>query len=338
MTIQAILKIDKLGSQWETLDPFLVCAYHNDAYPKGNSELGPAAPLAGHNLGRDFVGKDGWRMYFGLTVPGFPSHPHRGFETVTVVRKGLIDHSDSLGASARFGEGDVQWLTAGRGIVHAEMFPLLNSDEPNPLELFQIWLNLPARHKMTDPHFTMFWSKDIPRHLSTDSRRGVTEVVCIAGSMTATARPPVPPPHSWASDPSADLAIWTIKMSPGAHWSLPPALASDTRRKLYFFKGTNLTINGQLVDQQSAIEVFSTSDVELINGTEPSELLMLQGRPIGEPVAQHGPFVMNSDEELRRAYADYHLTKFGDWSWPNNAPVHGANRKRFARHADGRVE
>ncbi len=138
------LQIEALGFPWQTIDPFLFCVYHDDAYPRGNAQFGPAAPLSGRDLGQDFAGKDGWRMYHGLTVPGFPAHPHRGFETVTLVRKGLIDHSDSLGATARFGSGDVQWLTAGRGIVHAEMFPLLDASAPNPLELFQIWLNLPA--------------------------------------------------------------------------------------------------------------------------------------------------------------------------------------------------
>src|SRR3954467_6233137 len=107
MTDSAILQIQPLGFPWETADPFLFCVYHDDAYPRGNGRFGPdAALLNGRNLGQDFAGKDGWRMYHGMTVPGFPSHPHRGFETVTIVRKGLIDHADSLGAAARFGGGD----------------------------------------------------------------------------------------------------------------------------------------------------------------------------------------------------------------------------------------
>ena len=124
-----VLSLRPLGFPWETADPFLFCVHHDDAYPKGNERLGPAASLAGRDLGQDFAGSDGWRMYHGQQVPGFPQHPHRGFETVTIVRRGLVDHSDSLGAAARFGQGDVQWLTAGAGIVHSEMFPLL---EPRP--------------------------------------------------------------------------------------------------------------------------------------------------------------------------------------------------------------
>src|SRR3954465_15527 len=143
-----ILAVKPLGFPWATVDPFLFCAYHDDAYPQGNGELGPKAALAGREIGSDFSRKDGWSMYHGDTVPGFPAHPHRGFETVTIVRKGLIDHSDSLGATAGCGEGDGPWVTAGKGIVHSEMFPLLKADADNPLELFQIWLNLPQRSKM----------------------------------------------------------------------------------------------------------------------------------------------------------------------------------------------
>jgi quercetin 2,3-dioxygenase len=336
----SVLKVSKIGFPWATLDPFLFCVYHEDAYPKGNALLGPDASLSGRNLGQDFAGKDGWRMYHGHTVPGFPAHPHRGFETVTIMRSGYIDHADSLGAAARFGRGDVQWLTAGHGIVHSEMFPLLRSHDPNPLELFQIWLNLPRRSKLAQPYFTMLWSEDIPHEVSTDCRGAVTEVTYIAGSPsgTATARPQHPPPDSWASDPAADLAIWTIKMSPGSQWTVPAAGSRHPRRTLYFLKGDSLVANGEIIPVHSAVEVDPAQSVELANGAVPGELLMLQGRPIGEPVAQHGPFVMNTEQELRQAYADYHRTHFGGWPWPDQAPVHGADRGRFAQHADGRLE
>ena len=132
-----IIETAPLGSRWQTSDPFLFCVHHIDHYPRGNDRLGPDAPLTGHDIGQDFEGTGGWRMYHGDVVPGFPQHPHRGFETVTIVRTGYIDHSDSLGATARFGMGDVQWLTAGSGVVHSEMFPLLDPAGPNTLELFQ---------------------------------------------------------------------------------------------------------------------------------------------------------------------------------------------------------
>ena len=340
MSTDTVLDIAPLGFPWETIDPFLFCVYHDDAYPKGNGAFGPSASLAGRQMGSDFAGKDGWRMYHGLTVPGFPSHPHRGFETVTIVRKGLTDHSDSLGAAARFGGGDVQWLTAGRGIVHAEMFPLLDEAAANPLELFQIWLNLPANNKMADPHFTMFWSEDIPHVRSVDAEGRESIVSCIAGRLSAdpAASPLPPPPDSWASQPESDLAIWTLKLARGARTTLPPAAGRDTRRKLYFFKGASVSVDGHPVADRAAIELRADRAVELVNGDTESELLMLQGRPIGEKVAQYGPFVMNTEQELRQAFADYERTQFGGWPWPDAAPVHGADPVRFARHADGRVE
>ena len=333
----ALIEVSPLSFPWATVDPFLFCAYHDDAYPAGNEAMGPAASLAGRQLGQDFGRKDGWSMYHGQTVPGFPAHPHRGFETVTIVRRGQVDHSDSLGATARFGDGDVQWLTAGSGIVHAEMFPLRDRSQANPLELFQIWLNLPAKDKMVAPHFTMFWHEDIPRTVVRDAAGARTELTCIAGRL-GSLQPLAAPPNSWASRAESDVAIWTLKLSPGARWTVPPAGGLGTRRNLYFFKGRSLTVAGRLIDQQARIELNAAQALELVNGAEQSEFLLLQGKPLAEPVAQYGPFVMNTREQIQQAFADYQRTQFGGWPWPHEAPVHERERGRFAKHADGTVQ
>lgn len=332
-----VLRVSPLeGLHWETPNPFLFCAHHNDRYPAGNAELGPAASLAGRDLGMDFEPRDGWRMYHGDKVPGFPQHPHRGFETVTLVRRGFIDHSDSLGAAARFGEGDVQWLTAGRGINHAEMFPLLRPDAENPVELFQIWLNLPRAHKLADPHFSMLWREVLPTHVQPTDSGGLVEVTLIAGGI-GDIKAPHPPPKSWAATPGADVAIWTMRLEPGARWTLPAAFPG-LNRSLYFFEGISLRVNGLPIDRISRIEALSDRELVLENGSAPSELLMLQGRPIQEPVVQYGPFVMNSRTEIQQAIEDYQRTHFGGWPWPSAAPVHPREERRFARHADGRLE
>jgi len=333
----SIINVAPLESRWQTHDPFLFCVHHIDNYPKGNERLGPAASLAGHNIGQDFEGRDGWRMYHGDVVPGFPQHPHRGFETVTIVRRGYIDHSDSLGATARFGMGDVQWLTAGAGVVHSEMFPLVNSDGPNPLELFQIWLNLPAKSKFAQPYFTMFWDADIPRKRSTDSNGRVVEVTVIAGALDGV-QPLAPPPESWAADENSELAIWSVAMDAGSRWTVPAARSDRAVRTLHQFAGAGLRVAGRDVPGPAAIQVRANQPVEIeaVNGKV--EILLLQGRPIGEPVAQYGPFVMNTRSELEQAFADYRRTQFGGWPWPDNAPVHDRNEGRFAKHADGRTE
>jgi quercetin 2,3-dioxygenase len=341
MKANPILHAQALGFPWATQDPFLFCAYHDDAYPAGNVQMGPDASLRGRDMGQDFSRKDGWSMYHGSEVPGFPSHPHRGFETVTIVRKGLIDHSDSLGAAARFGGGDVQWLTAGKGVVHSEMFPLLNRSEENPLELFQIWLNLPAKNKMVEPHFTMMWGDQIPSVSLMDTQGKVTLVSVVAGhfnSQEKQAKPLSPPPDSWASQADADVAIWTIKMQAGAHYTLPKAQTQGVSRRLYFFKGDSLLIAGQKLAAHALLDLDSLQQVEIVNGDVDSEFLMLQGKPIAEPIAQHGPFVMNTEQEIRQAMQDYQRTQFGGWPWPDDSPVHGIEPVRFAKYPDGRVE
>lgn len=331
-----VLSVKPLGFPWETEDPFLFCVHHDDAYPAGNEVLGPSTSLAGRNIGQDFEGKDGWRMYHGDVVPGFPQHPHRGFETVTIARRGLIDHSDSLGATARFGHGDTQWMTAGKGIVHSEMFPLVDPAEPNPLELFQIWLNLPSANKFVEPHFSMLWSHVTPTHTSRDAAGLSTDVTVVAGEIADKVAPP-PPPSSWAARAENHVAIWTIKMAPGAEWILPAA-PSGVNRTLYFFRGKELKIGERAFASHAAIKVQSDVAVTLVNGPEETEILLLQGRPIAEPVAAYGPFVMNSRAELEQAFNDYRRTKFGTWPWPSDAPVHARDAGRFAKHADGRIE
>ena len=331
-----VLQTVPLGFQWATVDPFLFCVHHLDAYPEGNEVMGPAASLEARDIGMDFAGADGWRMYHGSTVPGFPQHPHRGFETVTFVRQGFIDHSDSLGATARFGRGDVQWLTAGKGIVHCEMFPLLDQHGPNPTELFQIWLNLPASDKMVEPYFTMLWNEQIPRHVSVDGEGRSTEVTVIAGAL-AGLEPPPAPPSSWASKPEADLAIWHLVLEPGATWTVPPAQSAETVRTLYTFEGA-VRIGTHSLEASTGAVLQADVPVEIAAGPYGAEALVLQGRPIGEPVAQYGPFVMNTQEEIQRAFVDYRATGFGGWPWPIDDPVHPREAGRFARHADGRVE
>jgi len=332
-----IIRITPLGTRWQTEDPFLFCVHHIDHYPKGNERLGPAASLAGHDIGQDFEGKDGWRMYHGDEVPGFPQHPHRGFETVTIVRSGHIDHSDSLGATARFGLGDVQWLTAGAGVVHSEMFPLLDPNGPNTLELFQIWLNLPGRSKLAPPYFTMLWDPEIPRLKVADGQRTAVEVTVIAGALDGV-EPLPPPPHSWAASEESDVAIWSIALEAGGAWTVPPARGAGTNRTLHLFSGRALRVDDRLVSGPAAIQVRADQAVAIQAVQGRAEILLLQGRPIGEPVAQYGPFVMNTRSELEQAFADYRRTQFGGWPFNDNAPVHPRNEGRFARHADGRLE
>ncbi len=336
MREDVVRTVEVLGFPWQTPDPFLFCVHHDDAYPAGNEAMGPAASLAGRDIGADFSRKDGWSMYHGDVIPGFPQHPHRGFETVTVVRRGLVDHSDSLGATARYGGGDVQWLTAGRGIVHAEMMPLVEREAPNPLDLFQLWLNLPRADKFAEPHFTMFWADAIPRHVAVDARGNRTEVTVVAGAI-GDAKPNAPPPQSWASRPEGEVAIWTLKMAPGARFTMP-AVGAQTNRTLYFFRGGAMKVGGRDVPVRRAITLRGGVEVELENGGDEAELLLLQGRPIGEPVVQHGPFVMNSPAEIRQAFVDYQRTRFGGWPFKSDGPVHPRGEGRFARHADGRIE
>lgn len=333
----AIKSVRPLGFPWQTQDPFLFCVHHEDFYPKGNEVMGPDASLKGRHIGQDFTpNKEGWRMYHGEKVPGFPAHPHRGFETVTIVTKGLVDHSDSLGASGRFGFGDVQWMTAGKGVQHSEMFPLLSKDKENPLELFQIWLNLPKAKKLANPYFAMLWNDVIPTYKAIDKNGLTTKVRVVAGKIE-NVNAPSPGPDSWAADPNNEVAIWTIQLDAGAEWRLPPA-SSSVNRSLYFYSGASIQIDGKTFSSHQAVELHAADEVILKNGQEESFLLLLQGKPISEPVAQHGPFVMNTQFEIQQAMNEYRATEFGGWPWPSHEHVHPREKSRFAKYPDGREE
>lgn len=328
----AVKTVRKLGFQWVTQDPFLFCAHHKDEYPTGNNQLGPTISLKGRSLGSDFDESNEWRMYHGHKVPGFPVHPHRGFETITVVLSGFIDHTDSAGGAGRYGNGDVQWMTAGTGLQHSEMFPLVYPDKPNPLELFQIWLNLPSAKKMVKPYFKMLWNENIPRIFLKDKNGRETEVIVITGVINGVSVTP-PSPDSWASDPANKVAVVRFRLVPGAEYRLVPS-EGGINRTLFYYKGEDITLNGDKYPTGNALDLDPEREVLIVNGEKESEILLLQGRPIGEPVVQYGPFVMNTNVEIHQTISEYRRTEFGGWPWPDDEFVHG-DKPRFAQYDDG---
>ena len=325
-----ILKVSKLpeSGPWPTSDPFLFCVHHLDNYPKANKDMGPHEGLHGRNLGSDFSNLDGWSMYHGHKVPGFPRHPHRGFETITIVDKGLIDHSDSLGHSARYGDGDVQWLTTGNGIQHSEMFPLLNKNKNNLNDFFQIWINLKSSKKRVAPNFCMFWKKQIPKITEYDESNHKTEIELIAGNYKGQ-NAPKPPKNSWANDKHNSVNIWKIKLENKSEFILPEVNENVTRT-LYYYNGDTIKINEQEISVKSMIEINHFNQVKIKSYSNQSCILLLQAKPIDEPIVQYGPFVMNTPDEIEEAFNDYRKTGFGDWVWDDDGPIHGNSSDRFA--------
>jgi redox-sensitive bicupin YhaK (pirin superfamily) len=339
--VSSVQRLSDGVAPWKTADPFLFCVFHKDAFPPGNEAMAPEPKeLRGRNIGNDFDGKDGWRMYHGDVHPGFPRHPHRGFETITIVTDGYIDHSDSLGAIGRIGPGDVQWMTAGAGIVHSEMFPLINRSAPNPTDFFQLWLNLPKASKKAKPHFTMFWNEDVPRVPVVDPATGAkAEVRIVAGSYQGV-QAPNPPPESFASDPAGSIQIFILTMEAGSSLVLPAvteASSGSITRTLYFFEGANLQVGETTLPHLSIVTLDEKQDCR-VTAKAAARCLYLQGRNIMEPVAQHGPFVMNTQQEIREAFEDYRKTEFGGWPHREDGPLLPRDHGRGATLPDGTVE
>ncbi len=334
---RTILKTEALAFRWEVEDPFLFCAHHKDNYPKGNTEFGPPEEsLKNRNIGNDFEIRDGFRMYHEKKVPGLPTHPHRGFETITIVLEGFVDHSDSHGAAGRYGDGDVQWMTAGSGLQHAEMFPLLNQNKDNPLHLFRVWLNLPKEDKFTEPYYKMLWAEDIPVIDEVDNHGKKSTVRLIAGKYK-NHKALDPAPASWAYDENNHVNIWIIGMEPNSTFRIPKVKNTITRNT-YYYKGDKLEINRDSVNSGNRFKLNGNEDIDIVNGDKQSFMLLLEGEPIDEPVVAYGPFVMNTMEEIKQAYADFRVTQFGGWPWDRNDPIHTNEKVRFAKYSDGTLE
>lgn len=332
-----IIEIESLrGQKYNTSDPFLFCAHHKDLYPEGNEDMGPKASLNGRMIGNDFHGLDGWNMYHGETVPGFPQHPHRGFETVTAVIDGTIDHGDSKGGYGRYGAGDVQWMTAGSGCNHSEMFPLIYDNKPNTTELFQIWMNLPKKDKFVDSHYKMLWREDIPVIKNVDKNNRVSLVTLIAGEFNNN-KSLDPSPNSWASKKENNVGIMIIKMDAEAEIKFPK-VSSTLNRNMYFYMGDTIKIEDEIIKVKNRIKLNGNSEIKITNGKEESYILLLEGEPIGEPVFAHGPFVMNKREEILEAIEDYRKTGFGGWDLGRSDFINPREQGRFAKYNDGTIE
>ena len=346
----------------KTLDPFLFCVYHVDLYPPGDEEMGVRDERGD---GSHFHPSVPYRFYHGHRIPGFPRHPHRGFETITATIDGIIDHVDSVGNAGRYGGGDLQWMTAGSGIQHAEMFPLVNDDKANPSRFFQIWLNLPSRKKMSAPDFVMHWKDDVKK---IRSKGNEYEIIAWVGQFgddddeassknsTANSANTPTPKNSWASDEANDVGVFYVEIyAENGSVSVPRAkIGKEANRYLYFLEGEEMVINGrekirkktgaELDASQSftvkCTKIESTSNRNShsdssSNGQEGKNkccaFLILSGRPISEPVASHGPMVMNTNAELRQAFQDFDRTQFGGWPWKSNDVVFPREKPRFMR-------
>jgi hypothetical protein len=225
-------------------------------------------------------------------IAGFPSHPHRGFETVTYMLDGRMRHKDNHGNEGLLTPGSVQWMTAGRGIVHSEM----PEQEEGLMRGFQLWVNLPAKDKMTAPQYQEFSADRIPEAQPSEGVR----VKVIAGRVGDVVGP--------VSQPATDPTYLDIALEPGK--SFEHAVSRDHNAFVYVYQGV-VHVDGEDVVPKGDLLVFGPGDaIRVTAGSAAVRLILVAGRPLNEPVARHGPFVMNTREEIMQAFADYQAGKF----------------------------
>ncbi|TLF45982.1 pirin family protein [Halomonas urmiana] len=228
---------------------------------------------------------------------GVGQHPHRGFETVTLVYEGELEHRDSTGSGGRIGEGDVQWMTAGAGIIHEEFHSQAFTEQGGRLEMVQLWVNLPARDKDAPAAYQTLLDADIPS-VALGGEAGHARVV--AGRYLG---------HEGPASTFTPINLWDVRMAAGRHATLSVPEGHTTL--LVVLEGT-VQVNGETVVRDEAVVSFERRGEMLsLEANNDAKLLLLSGEPIDEPVVGHGPFVMNSVEETHQAFADFQLGKYG---------------------------
>ena len=241
----------------------------------------PALPELDPFLLLDDIRSDDAADYIG----GFPPHPHRGFETVTYLLAGRVRHQDSAGHAGVIESGGVQWMSAGRGVVHSEM----PEQQEGLLAGFQLWVNLPAARKMMAPRYQEFGAAELP-----EERRDGARVKVVAGETSHGTRGPV-------SELVTPVRYLDVALEAGARFE--ESLPRGWNAFLYLFEG-GVTVAGEAMKALD-LAVLSEGERVVVKAREKSRLLLVAGEPINEPIARRGPFVMNTEEELQRAFVDY---------------------------------
>jgi hypothetical protein len=234
-------------------------------------------------------------------VAGFPAHPHRGFETITYVLEGGFNHGDSRGNKGSYGNGDVQWMTAGSGVLHSEMF-ITDKDKPTHFDGFQIWLNLPAKLKMSEPTYQMLWKNDVPvvdiRDEATNKNVNIKIIAGKVGDKQAKIEKSVP------------LSFLHVKIDPNHEWNFN--IPKEHNNFLYIIKGEAIFDDTKVSNQSYVLMGHDSDTFSVKSGNEGVEFLLFEGQPYNEPFAHRGPFVMNTQQELQQAWTDFYSGKFGE--------------------------
>ncbi len=232
---------------------------------------------------------------------GVGTHPHRGFETVTIVYAGEVEHRDSTGKGGVIGPGDVQWMTAGSGILHEEFHSTAYGKAGGPFEMVQLWVNLPAKDKMTPPGYQAIVDNDIPAvALRDDASNEAGQVRVIAGSFNGTQGP---------AQTFTPMNVWDVRVQAGRTVSLP--IQDGWPVQLIVQEGT-VQVNGDTVLRAAQMASLSADGADLqVEANGDAKLLLLSGEPIDEPVVGYGPFVMNSRAQIEQAIHDFNAGKFG---------------------------